>query len=214
MLFCILQCYDLRFPQLSSILTHQFGVQILTYPRSVEQLKSLEITVLIFRFTLDSVFTVPTGKAHWEVLLRARAIENQCYVVAASQVGKHNEKRQSYGYSMVDNHSYQGGFCGAFQMLFFQNQVVDPWGKVIANCEQDSPAFRIAEIDLDYLNQIRSHDLPIAKSLRTDLYLQLPLVKSRLIKLLHMKQGCQVDFSQIDFVESTRKEKVYFNCGF
>ena len=52
--------------------------------------------------TYPSVFTVPTGQAHWEVLLRARAIENQCYVIAAAQVGKHNEKRSSYGHSMVD----------------------------------------------------------------------------------------------------------------
>lgn len=72
-------CYDVRFPQLSTIL-RKFGAEILTYP---------------------SVFTVPTGQAHWEVLLRARAIENQCYVVAAAQVGQHNHKRSSYGHSMV-----------------------------------------------------------------------------------------------------------------
>lgn len=125
-------CYDLRFPQISSLLTNYFGAQILTYP---------------------SVFTVPTGVAHWEVLLRARAIENQCYVIAAAQVGVHNEKRSSYGYSMV----------------------VDPWGKVIANCELESPSFKIAEIDMDYLNQVRQ-SIPISNSIRSDLYLQLPLV--------------------------------------
>lgn len=76
----IFKCYDVRFPQLSTIL-RKLGAHILTYP---------------------SVFTVPTGKAHWEVLLRARAIENQCYVIAAAQYGKHNEKRSSYGHSMVE----------------------------------------------------------------------------------------------------------------
>jgi predicted amidohydrolase len=50
---------------------------------------------------VPSAFTVPTGKAHWEVLLRSRAIETQCYVVAAAQWGKHNEKRESWGHSMV-----------------------------------------------------------------------------------------------------------------
>lgn len=57
----------------------------------------------------SSAFTVPTGKAHWHTLLRARAIETQCFVVAAAQCGKHNEKRSSFGHSLV----------------------VDPWGEVI-----------------------------------------------------------------------------------
>lgn len=48
-----------------------------------------------------SAFTVPTGKAHWHALLRARAIESQCYMIAAAQVGQHNEKRESYGHSLV-----------------------------------------------------------------------------------------------------------------
>lgn len=51
--------------------------------------------------TYPSAFTQTTGMAHWEVLLRARAIENQCYVVAAAQTGKHNDKRTSYGHAMV-----------------------------------------------------------------------------------------------------------------
>lgn len=129
-------CYDLRFPQISSILTKHLGAQILTYP---------------------SVFTVPTGQAHWEILLRARAIENQCYVVAAGQVGQHNDKRSSFGHSMV----------------------IDPWGKIIANCEQESPSFRIAEIDLSYLERIRS-SVPMANSMRPDLYLEVPLIKKKI----------------------------------
>ncbi len=57
-----------------------------------------------------AAFTAHTGKAHWHTLLRARAIENQCYVIAANQTGHHNEKRESYGHS----------------------QIIDPWGMVIA----------------------------------------------------------------------------------
>lgn len=74
-------CYDLRFPEMSSILA-RMGAEILTFP---------------------SAFTVPTGQAHWEVLLRSRAIENQCYVIAAAQTGVHNAKRSSYGHAMVSN---------------------------------------------------------------------------------------------------------------
>jgi len=127
----------LRYPQVSSLLVNNFGAQILSYP---------------------SVFTVPTGQAHWEVLLRARAIENQCYVVAAGQVGMHNEKRSSYGHSMV----------------------VDPWGRVIAECGEEEECFKIAEIDLDYLDSVRKA-LPIKEGLRSDLYLQIPLVTSKIL---------------------------------
>lgn len=73
------QCYDLRFPELSLCLRAQ-GADILTYP---------------------SAFTFATGASHWEPLLRARAIESQCYVVAAAQSGMHNEKRSSWGHAMV-----------------------------------------------------------------------------------------------------------------
>ncbi|CAJ0572122.1 unnamed protein product, partial [Mesorhabditis spiculigera] len=71
-------CYDIRFPELS-IWNRKRGAQILSFP---------------------SAFTVNTGLAHWETLLRTRAIENQCYVVAAAQTGKHNDKRSSYGHAM------------------------------------------------------------------------------------------------------------------
>lgn len=73
-------CFDLRFPVLSSRL-RDLGAEILTYP---------------------SAFTVSTGQAgHWDVLLRARAIENQSYVLAPAQVGQHSENRLSYGHSMI-----------------------------------------------------------------------------------------------------------------
>ena len=73
---------------------------------------------------VPSAFTVPTGKAHWEVLLRARAIESQCYVVAAAQAGRHNKKRESYGHSII----------------------IDPWGKVLADAGGASPSLITAEI--------------------------------------------------------------------
>ena len=89
------------------------------------------------------------------MLLRARAIENQCYVIAAAQVGKHNEKRSSYGHSMV----------------------IDPWGKILVDCGDESPTFKIVDVDMDYLEQVR-HSMPIVNSLRNDLYLQVPIAKS------------------------------------
>ncbi|KAL3786340.1 hypothetical protein ACHAWO_005832 [Cyclotella atomus] len=82
-------CYDMRFSEMYVDLVNE-GAQILLAP---------------------SAFTVPTGKAHWHALLRARAIESQCYMIAAAQVGKHNEKRQSYGHSLV----------------------YDPWGELLAD---------------------------------------------------------------------------------
>jgi predicted amidohydrolase/5'(3')-deoxyribonucleotidase len=80
-------CYDLRFPPLYQRLREQEKVDCVLVP---------------------AAFTIPTGTAHWEILLRARAIENQMYVIAPAQSGKHNEKRESYGHSMI----------------------VDPWGSI------------------------------------------------------------------------------------
>eukprot|EP00041_Stephanoeca_diplocostata_P032947 m.1073837 g.1073837 ORF g.1073837 m.1073837 type:complete len:137 (+) comp24237_c0_seq9:3295-3705(+) len=82
-------CYDLRFPELYTELAAR-GADILLIP---------------------SAFTVPTGRAHWHILMQARAIETQCFVVAAAQVGRHNNKRISYGHALV----------------------VDPWGSVQAD---------------------------------------------------------------------------------
>ncbi len=85
-------CFDLRFCEMAQAYKKD-GANILTY---------------------SSAFTVPTGRAHWEVLLRARAIENQCFVVASAQWGRNNDKISTYGHSMV----------------------IDPWGTVIANAEE------------------------------------------------------------------------------
>ncbi|CAH2327276.1 deaminated glutathione amidase isoform X2 [Pelobates cultripes] len=117
-------CYDLRFPEMALALIQE-GAELLTYP---------------------SAFTVTTGIAHWEVLLRARAIENQCYVVAAAQTGSHNQKRSSYGHAMV----------------------VDPWGSVIAQC-QDGIGLCYAEINLPFLSRVR-RDMPVQSHRRNDLY--------------------------------------------
>lgn len=76
------QCYDLRFPEIGIALT-QMGADILTYP---------------------SAFTFETGALHWETLLRARAIENQCYVIAAAQTGLSSPRRKTWGHSMVSFH--------------------------------------------------------------------------------------------------------------
>ena len=117
-------CYDMRFPEIAISLVQQ-GAEILTYP---------------------SAFTVPTGMAHWETLLRNRAIENQCYVIAAAQIGRHHAKRSSYGNAMV----------------------VDPWGTVVARCH-DTADICLAEIDLPLLHKRRS-DMPVFSHKRQDLY--------------------------------------------
>ncbi|XP_061462087.1 deaminated glutathione amidase isoform X2 [Rhineura floridana] len=124
-------CYDLRFPEMSIALAQE-GAEILTFP---------------------SAFTVTTGSAHWEVLLRARAIETQCYVVAAAQTGKHHECRTSYGHAMV----------------------VDPWGSVIAQCPE-GPGLCYAEIDLAYLRRVRQ-EMPVFRHRRADLYGQVATQK-------------------------------------
>lgn len=113
-------CFDLRFPEIGLALRRQ-GAQILTYP---------------------SAFTVPTGQAHWEVLLRARAIETQSYVVAAAQVGRHNEKRVSYGHSMI----------------------IDPWGKIVAHIEDDDegPRVAFADVELDLVKKVR-REVPLLR---------------------------------------------------
>lgn len=103
-------CYDLRFPELYQQLVAK-GAQI---------------------FTVASAFTATTGLAHWEVLLRARAIENLSYVLAANQGGHHENGRQTYGHSMI----------------------VEPWGAV-STVRQEGMGLAIAEIDLQHLQQIR-----------------------------------------------------------
>jgi predicted amidohydrolase len=107
-------CYDLRFPELYRQLAVA-GARILLVP---------------------AAFTTHTGRDHWEVLLRARAIENQCYVIAAGQSGAHDPGMSCYGHSMV----------------------VDPWGTVVAQAV-DGVGLITADLDLDRLSRIRQ-ELP------------------------------------------------------
>jgi len=113
-------CYDLRFPELFRQLADS-GMQVLAFP---------------------SAFSQTTGEAHWEVLLRARAIENQCYVVAANQYGQHSPQFTSYGHSLI----------------------VDPWGRILAS-QETGDGIVLAEIDLERLSQVR-RDLPALKHRR------------------------------------------------
>lgn len=120
-------CFDLRFPE-TSIALAQPSSKCSWFTSSAEII------------TYPSAFTIRTGEAHWEALLRARAVETQSWIVAAAQVGKHNEKRASYGNSLV----------------------VDPWGEVklrlkgVKNAEgdpEDGAIGQIGFVDLD-LSQV------------------------------------------------------------
>jgi predicted amidohydrolase len=117
-------CYDLRFPQLYTALTNR-GAQVHLVP---------------------AAFTLTTGKEHWEALLRARAIETQCYVAAAAQTGRHNDKRDTFGHAMI----------------------VDPWGTVVAQC-RDGTGIAVAEVDLAFLAAVRTR-IPVGQHRRTDVY--------------------------------------------
>ena len=113
-------CYDLRFPELYRRLAFA-GAQILSVP---------------------SAFTFPTGEAHWEPLIRARAIENQAYVIAPAQFGPN-----IYGYSDYGN-----------------SMIVDPWGRVLARAA-DQEGVVVAPIDLEYQERVR-RELPALKHAR------------------------------------------------
>ncbi len=114
-------CYDLRFPELYRKLTLEQGAEILVVP---------------------AAFTAHTGAAHWHTLLRARAIENQCWVVAAGQTGRHNAKRHSYGHSMI----------------------IDPWGVIRAELPAGE-GIAMAEIDHSFTQEKRTH-LPCLQHVR------------------------------------------------
>jgi nitrilase len=81
---------------------------------------------------VPSAFTHTTGQAHWEVLLRARAIENQAYVIASAQGGLHENGRRTWGHSMV----------------------IDPWGEVMA-MQAEGPGLALADIDMERLQRVR-----------------------------------------------------------
>ncbi|WP_284125564.1 carbon-nitrogen hydrolase family protein [Parerythrobacter aestuarii] len=105
-------CYDLRFPAL------------------FEELGQRKCDVI----AIPAAFTVPTGKAHWHVMQRARAIEASAFVVAAAQVGKHPDGRVTYGHSLV----------------------VDPWGQVLLDMGGEAPGLGFADIDLGRIAEVRA----------------------------------------------------------
>jgi deaminated glutathione amidase len=110
-------CYDLRFPDLYRALTNA-GVTMLLVP---------------------AAFTVPTGQAHWHVLLRARAIEAGCFVIAPAQTGRHEDGRETYGHSLV----------------------IDPWGDILLDMEEKA-GLALADIDLSRVEDVRGRVPAIA----------------------------------------------------
>lgn len=103
-------CYDVRFPELYRNM-HRHGVELITVP---------------------SAFTASTGRAHWEALLRARAVENLCYVIAANQGGTHVNGRETWGHSLI----------------------LDPWGRVLAQIET-GPGVACADLEIENLPELR-----------------------------------------------------------
>ncbi len=104
-------CYDMRFPHLARHLG-QAGAKIIMVP---------------------SAFTVPTGKAHWHTLLRARAIETGAFVIAPAQVGNHNGVRVTYGHSLI----------------------IDPWGHILAEATEDKPCIITDDLNFDLVQKAR-----------------------------------------------------------
>ncbi len=115
-------CYDLRFPHLFRSLAQDGAAEVLTVP---------------------AAFTRPTGEAHWHVLLRARAIENGAFVLAAAQTGLHENGRHTFGHSLI----------------------IDPWGRVLADGGTE-PGVIVADLDLRLVAEVRGripalqHDRP------------------------------------------------------
>jgi predicted amidohydrolase len=105
-------CYDVRFAPLYSALARA-GAEIIAVP---------------------AAFTVPTGQAHWETLLRARAIETAAFVIAPAQGGRHEDGRATWGHSMI----------------------IDPWGKVLAELDHDEPGVIVADLDLEQVAAARA----------------------------------------------------------
>ncbi|MFZ5665119.1 MAG: carbon-nitrogen hydrolase family protein [Pseudomonadota bacterium] len=120
-------CYDIRFSAVFAALSRA-GADIIAVP---------------------AAFTVPTGQAHWHVLLRARAIENACFVVAAAQTGDHADGRSTYGHSLV----------------------IDPWGEILLDMGE-APGLAFAELDLARIADVRSrvpviaNRRPVAEAVR------------------------------------------------
>ncbi|MCL6739853.1 carbon-nitrogen hydrolase family protein [Sphingomonas sp. RB56-2] len=113
-------CYDLRFPELFQRLSNA-GAEVIAVP---------------------AAFTVPTGRAHWQVLMRARAIEAELFIVAAAQAGRHEDGRETYGHSLI----------------------ADPWGELVLEMGGE-PGLAFAEIDLGRIADVRSR-IPVLQHRR------------------------------------------------
>ena len=120
-------CYDLRFPALHRALA-EAGAKVISVP---------------------AAFTVPTGEAHWEVLLRARAIETGSWVIAAAQAGTHENGRSTWGHSMI----------------------IDPWGRIVSELGGDGPGIAIADIELSAVDDARGKVPALANARRFSLTL-------------------------------------------
>jgi predicted amidohydrolase len=129
-------CYDMRFPALFAELA-KAGANLLAVP---------------------AAFTVPTGQAHWEVLLRARAIETGSYVIAAAQGGEHANGRSTYGHSMI----------------------IDPWGKILGELAHDQPGVVVAEIELERVADARQRIPALQNARHFVVGSQLPMAQADL----------------------------------
>ena len=118
-------CYDIRFPTLFTQISKDKPLDLIVVP---------------------AAFTEATGKRHWQLLLQARAVENQCYVIAANQTGEHRSGKRSFGHSMI----------------------IDPWGNVLENTEEKE-GIAFAEISKSNLKHFRK-TLPARENRRLDLY--------------------------------------------
>ena len=105
-------CYDVRFPHLYRRLG-QAGAEMITIP---------------------AAFTRVTGEAHWHVLVRARAIETGCFVLAPAQGGRHEDGRETFGHALI----------------------ISPWGEVLAEADGDAPGYIIADLDLGQVKEARA----------------------------------------------------------
>lgn len=139
-------CYDIRFPELSTILFKE-GANILTFP---------------------SAFTVKTGEAHWKTLGKARAIDNQSYVIMAAQCGHHKLTENDSDENILKRVSYGNSL------------IIDPWGEIVAQArkwddelvtDEDGDYYELIVADLDYqrINEVRSN-MPLLHHRRSDIY--------------------------------------------
>ncbi|PSN56183.1 hypothetical protein C0J52_01410 [Blattella germanica] len=159
------KCYDMRFPEMSMWMA-KLNAQLLTFP---------------------SAFTYATGSNHWEPLLRARAIENQCFVVAAAQTGFHNKNRHSWGHAMV----------------------VDPSGAKLAECLQGR-AIVVAEINLGNIDREKGA-FPLWAERRQDLYGELVVKKQTLPDTEYIFCGIEIEMERV--LMTSKRSIAFMSCN-